>query len=201
MTRHSLIGIEIERAVGAVLAEHAVLALSDQGNIHVVFLVGKQNGEGVQEAHLSFASAHGFDRGGFTGADFDLVGQAGHLAEAVGHFLAALGDLANIHGGTKVITMGLSAEPRLPAAGVMAFGRGSHLAAGMAVGAAVAGTAVGASVAGTAVGAGACVGGSAVGASVAAGPQAVSAREKQTISANKENVRRLFIYHLLIYGT
>jgi hypothetical protein len=49
------------------------------------------------------------------------------------------------------------------------------------------------------VAAGACVGaGIAVGAGVAAGPQAESAIEKTTISASKENVRRLFIYFLLV---
>src|ERR1700690_4418028 len=70
---------------------------------------------------------------------------------------------------------------------------------GTAVGAvvAVAGTAVGADVS---VAAGTCVGaGIAVGAGVAAEPQAESVIAKTSISASKENVRRLFIYFLLVY--
>src|SRR5512140_1211054 len=101
--------------------------------------------------------------------------------------------------GTKTITIGLSAEPRSPALGVMAFGRGSHFAAGSGVGTAVGGTAVG-PVVGATVGAsvGASVGGIAVGASVggtsvAAGPHAARTSDRLTTSANSRNVRRLFM--------
>ena len=52
--------------------------------------------EGVEEADLGLVGAHGLDGGGEGGADFDLVGQAGHLGQAVGDGGAGLGDLAGV---------------------------------------------------------------------------------------------------------
>ena len=94
LTRHCLVGIKVEGSIRAIGLLDAILALRNQSNVHVVLLMGQQNGEGVEEAHLGFAATHRFNRGGFAGTNFDLVGQTGHLAEAVGHRLAALGDLA-----------------------------------------------------------------------------------------------------------
>src|SRR5512138_2313673 len=95
--------------------------------------------------------------------------------------------------GTKVMTIGLSDAPSSPAAGVMAFGIGSHFAAGISVGAGVGGTSVGATVGGTSVGGTAVGAGGSVAAGVAAGLQAASTSDTVITSANSTNVRRLFI--------
>src|SRR5215207_6746406 len=110
--------------------------------------------------------------------------------------------------GTKVITIGLSAEPSSPAAGASgAFGNLSQAGGGGAVGvggsvvgasvaAASVGTSVGASVAGASVG-GASVGsGRSVGTAVAAGAQAETASARIIVTASNR-FSDLFIFHLL----
>src|SRR5512147_1698075 len=90
--------------------------------------------------------------------------------------------------GTKVMTIGLSAEPSAPAAGaagasdnLLHTGGGGGVGVG---GAAVGGTSVGASVGGTSVAAGGWVAGTSVGGTgVAAGPQAASTIEAATMTA------------------
>src|SRR5512138_627982 len=96
--------------------------------------------------------------------------------------------------GTKVITMGLSAAPKAPAAGAAGAeailsqtGAGGGVGVG---GAAVGGTSVGAAVGGTSVAAGAAVAGTSVGAGtavgsgVAAGPQAARTTEASNRTEN-----------------
>src|SRR6266508_3397104 len=83
--------------------------------------------------------------------------------------------------GTKVITIGLSAEPRSPAAGAAGASASlSQTGGGRGVG--VGGSAVGASV------------GAVVGTGVAAAPQALKTIDMMTRTASIKNERRLFIF-------